>query len=440
MAKKLDTSACSATVGFPPKQGTWDFLQQAHQEEAAAIIEGMIGPAYSPGVVYVINGCEYTTSTTTTGGVTTTYANITAGAIFCNGEIFTFAAPAAFAINTTTQTVVIDLLTQPYTTNPVTGGPANADPVLFAGMLTAIPVHDIRTVSFGAGAPGSGMFIAQAGYPAAGTTSAMNDIENFIYLSSIINANINQLAAAQTGGMAAAFGAAAFATGAPPTTPVLMSGMTSVPVSGGGSGLYTEMVNPGWFFYNGQYVYFTGGTYHLFAPPDVLLITIGSTMGLPTATLSVAASITDTTHFPLSAMQTWSSAVGINAINTAITTLENEVGFMGSWYVAGPLEFGTGWGQAGSGAPTCRFIRDGMGRVYMQGKAVFTGTSSDNVVIQFPSTVYAPSQNLSFPVTINSGADGIVVSVTVTPAGQVTLSDLSTVSTLDLSNIHYITL
>jgi len=438
MAKKLDTSACTATVGFPPKQGTWDFLQQAHQEEAAAIVEGMIGASYSPGTIYVIDGCVYSTTTSTTGGVTTTYANITPGALFFNGEIFPFSAPTPFPIITGSQTVVADMVVESYVTNPITGGPANADPVQFAGTTAApIPVHDIRTVSFSAGTSGSGMFASQASYPAGSTTGTVNDIGNFVYLSNIINTNINQLIENQTGGMAAAFGAAAFATGAPPTTPILMSGMIS---SSGGGMLFTENISPGWFFYNGQYVYFLGGSYSAIGLGDVLLITVGSTLGVPTATLSYGASVTDATHFPLSAMKSWATAVGITAINTAITTLENEVSFMGSWYDAGPLEFGAGWGQAGSGAPTCRFIRDGMGRVYMQGRAVFTGTSTDNVVIQFPSTVYAPSQNLSFPVTINNGADGIVVSVTVTPAGQVTLADLSTVSTLDLSNISFITL
>ena len=80
MAKKLDTiDYCSATVGFPPKQGTWDFLQLAHQEEASAIIQGLIGPSYSATTAYVLWGV-------TESGFGTVH--FTQGAIYFNGEVF----------------------------------------------------------------------------------------------------------------------------------------------------------------------------------------------------------------------------------------------------------------------------------------------------------------------------------------------------------------
>lgn len=156
---KLDTSACSPVIGFPPKQGTWDFLQQAYTQPIAAIMQQLIGSTYSTSKIYLLYGCVLSVV-----GPTTFF---TAGVVFCNGEIFL--SPAQ-GIPTPTggDTVVCNLLTSQYTTN--------ADPVKFTDGVNR-NVHNIRTIQFAAGASGSGTF--------NGGASADNDFSSLILVSGI---------------------------------------------------------------------------------------------------------------------------------------------------------------------------------------------------------------------------------------------------------------
>lgn len=128
--KKLDTSACTVTTGFPPKQGTWDFLQAAYTEAISSAIITIIGAAYDPTVLYRLYGAVRTLSGS---GIRTT-VSFTAGAAFYNGEVLLFPAVSAFLAGAT-----LGIVTTQYTTN--------ADPVTFTDGI-ARNVHNIRTIGF----------------------------------------------------------------------------------------------------------------------------------------------------------------------------------------------------------------------------------------------------------------------------------------------------
>ena len=126
--KKLDTSACTVTTGFPPKQGTWDFLQAAYTEAISAAIISMIGAAYDPTVYYRLYGAVRTV----TGSGSSTTVSFTTGAAFYNGEVFLFPATTSLLAFAT-----LGIVTTQYTTN--------ADPVTFTDGI-ARNVHNIRTI------------------------------------------------------------------------------------------------------------------------------------------------------------------------------------------------------------------------------------------------------------------------------------------------------
>ena len=165
--KKLNTSTIglSSSIGFPPKQGTWDFLQFAHQETTAATIQAMIGSAYSANTIYVLWGCTSSAS----GGNTT----IAPGAVFYNGEVFLLPAspPNTFPTPVSPNVIVANMVTTPYGTN--------ADPVQLAGAgAPIVECHNIRTIEFTTGLSGSGMFASQtSGGTATGT---VNDYASII--------------------------------------------------------------------------------------------------------------------------------------------------------------------------------------------------------------------------------------------------------------------
>ena len=162
MAKKLDTSACSATTGFPPKQGTWDFLQLAHQEATSSIIQSMIGPSYSVAVPYVLYGFAVTG-----GGIyPVTYSP---GALFFNGEIFLFPGQTIPGTYGFPDVGVLDINTAYYT--------INADPVLFTDAVSRY-VHNIRTVYITGGPSGSG---------------DISDVHALVYLSAAFNGSTGTL-------------------------------------------------------------------------------------------------------------------------------------------------------------------------------------------------------------------------------------------------------
>jgi len=71
------------------------------------------------------------------------------------------------------------------------------------------------------------------------------------------------------------------------------------------AGGLTHAVSAGYFFYNGQLVYFPGNNAGASLVGMVIVITVSNTDGLPTATASWMATVTDATHFPLSALVTY---------------------------------------------------------------------------------------------------------------------------------------
>jgi hypothetical protein len=135
--RKLDSDA-SSTVSQPVKSGTIAHLQLAYQEVATALANNIVGPAYQSTVAYILYGCV----NTGTGGA----YNISAGAIYFNGEVFL--VPAASFTPAGGQTAVGTI-----TTGYFSG--ANADPVkLSNGDL--VNVHEIRTIVIASGVSGSG--------------------------------------------------------------------------------------------------------------------------------------------------------------------------------------------------------------------------------------------------------------------------------------------
>lgn len=130
--KILDTSNISPSAQMPIKQGTLQFLQDAYKECIESILKGTIGGSYSASTYYILHGCV-------NSGVGSNY-NISAGAMFFNGEVYLVDA----AVFTTSggQVPVMNVNTTQYTTN--------ADPVTFTNGV-AYNIHDIRKIVISGG-------------------------------------------------------------------------------------------------------------------------------------------------------------------------------------------------------------------------------------------------------------------------------------------------
>ncbi len=149
--KKLQIAPyVSTTVGFPFKEGTIDFLQQAFQEAIAAEIISRIGPGYDATKAYILYGCE---ANDLGAGVW----SVNAGAVFFNGEYYN--SPLQFITGTSLPNIIANVGITQYT--------VNADPVTFTdGSIHS--VHNIRQVLYSNGTPGSGN---------------IDDLQNFITLN-----------------------------------------------------------------------------------------------------------------------------------------------------------------------------------------------------------------------------------------------------------------
>ena len=133
--KILDTSPITSAVGFPPKSGTWNFLQLAYQECVESIIRNLIGSAYSTSNAYVLWGI-----------LPSGPFSLSAGAIFYNGKIYLYSgglAPVSYLPNV----ALVNISQTQYTTN--------ADPVLFTDSNT-YNVHNIFSISLSSGTSGTG--------------------------------------------------------------------------------------------------------------------------------------------------------------------------------------------------------------------------------------------------------------------------------------------
>jgi hypothetical protein len=123
--KKLNTSLITSGVGYPPSKKGWDFLMQSYTETIAEIAKGMYAETYAVNTPYVLYGCVKSTS-----GSPFSY---TAGAIFYNGEVYSFPAVASIAIATS------DICTITTTNDPT------ADPTTMTDG-SIVNIHNIRAV------------------------------------------------------------------------------------------------------------------------------------------------------------------------------------------------------------------------------------------------------------------------------------------------------
>lgn len=139
--RKINPAFITSLAKQPFTQGTWVHLQLAYQEAIAAIMQGQIGSAYDPTIVYIIFGCVAT-------GADPGARTFSAGAVFFNGEIYL--VPATSYTSSGSNVAVGTIVTTPYTG---TGG--NADPLEFTDLSTH-NVHDIRTMNITAASAGSG--------------------------------------------------------------------------------------------------------------------------------------------------------------------------------------------------------------------------------------------------------------------------------------------
>jgi hypothetical protein len=135
----IDLTPISSTVGMPVKSGTIQHLQLAYKEAIAAVANLLTNGYITPDTTdfFILYGCVNSGS-----GLV---FNITAGAIYYNGEVYL--VPAASFTAPSGQTAVGTIITSQYT--------VNADPVTFTDGSNN-NVHAIRTLNFAAGTSGSG--------------------------------------------------------------------------------------------------------------------------------------------------------------------------------------------------------------------------------------------------------------------------------------------
>ncbi len=111
--------------------------------------------------------------------------------------------------------------------------------------------------------------------------------------------------------------------------PIGVNGMeVTIPTAG------TTNVTPGWFYYNGEMIYFLGGTV-TYSGGDVPLVAISDSstdltyndgsvftaLHEKVGSLTTGPSTTDPTHFPLSSLQSFYTGFGINGRETSWNTL-----------------------------------------------------------------------------------------------------------------------
>lgn len=134
--RKLSTTNVTNSVGLPVKSGTLQHLQLAYQEIITALAKSIIQRENDTTNCYIIFGLKNSGST---GSM-----NVSAGAIYFNGEVYLVDAFTLTVANTAVGNIVV---TQ-YTTN--------ADPVTFTDGISH-NVHDIRKIVFTDAASGSGL-------------------------------------------------------------------------------------------------------------------------------------------------------------------------------------------------------------------------------------------------------------------------------------------
>jgi hypothetical protein len=136
--RNLNTSAISSQASFKFKRGTFDHLQLAYREALDSLGRGLV-TSYLTNTAYRLWGLV-------NGGNTTDY-NISAGAVFYNGEVYLVdTAVFSAAVGETAVAVIVTTYLQDPTADPVTftdGGARN--------------VHEIKKIKFQSGLSGSGI-------------------------------------------------------------------------------------------------------------------------------------------------------------------------------------------------------------------------------------------------------------------------------------------
>ena len=130
--RNVNLSAVSTTIGFPIRAGTIAHLQLATKEAVASYIRMQIGNSYNSLSAYVLYGCELVSN------------NISAGAVFYNGEVYLVdALPSAYPVSYPPGFHLYVNVAYSYFTDP------SADPVQFTDGVNR-NVHEIRKIAFGA--------------------------------------------------------------------------------------------------------------------------------------------------------------------------------------------------------------------------------------------------------------------------------------------------
>lgn len=137
--RKINTTGITTSVAMPVKSGTLDHLQLAYFEAIREVAQGLVGPGYNGGTLYILSGCVNT-------GTFPNF-NISAGSVFFNGEVYLVDA-ANF--NVTGSQVAVAKIVQTQFTG------TNADSVQFTDGVNR-NVHDVFKVQFSADLAGSGI-------------------------------------------------------------------------------------------------------------------------------------------------------------------------------------------------------------------------------------------------------------------------------------------
>jgi hypothetical protein len=136
--RKIKTSDIAGAAGMRVKKGTLDHLQTSYKEIAETMVRARIGDSYSTSAGYLLYGLKRTG----TGLV----FNVTAGALFLNGEIYLV---DSFSFTAAVGETAVGTITTTYFTDPT------ADPVQFSDGSNK-NIHEIRKIVFASGTAGSG--------------------------------------------------------------------------------------------------------------------------------------------------------------------------------------------------------------------------------------------------------------------------------------------
>lgn len=156
--KILNVTPITDSKQLKIKKGTLQFLQDANYEAFQAVVRASIGSAYNPSLVYIMFGCV-------NSGTGNSY-DITAGAVFYNGEIYLVDATSFIAAGSNVG--VFQAITTQYTNN--------ADPVTYTDSSVG-NVHNIRKFQIVQGATGSGVSDFSTAAPFSFTVNAPVNIK-----------------------------------------------------------------------------------------------------------------------------------------------------------------------------------------------------------------------------------------------------------------------